>query len=171
MHLTPSFGLHRLHQTCLEPPDLPMDGIPIDGVPCRRAVGECTSQCCHCRHLPSLLKRLAKVSGDERPEGRLLACAWSDVAGGLNPYLSHYRRAFASSLLLCPHTYWLALRLAFPRGRCTGLPCSVSVTRGWVRRALSTGSVDAHDQEGERSLYPLQCLFGSSLAASLACFL
>src|SRR5262249_49789258 len=98
MHLTPSFGLHRLHHTCLEPPALPVDGVPIDGVPCRRAVGECTSQCCHCRHLPSLLKRLAKVSGDKRPEGRLLACAWGDIAWGLNPYLSHYRIAFASSL-------------------------------------------------------------------------
>jgi len=46
------------------------------------------------------------------------------------------------------HTYRLALRLTFPSGRCTGFPCSVSVTHGWVRRALSTGSVDAHDKEG-----------------------
>ena len=61
---------------------------------------------------------------------------------------SHDRRACASSLLLCPHTYPLALRLAFPHGRRTGLPCSVSVTREWVRRALSTGSVAAHDKEG-----------------------
>jgi hypothetical protein len=126
-----------------------MDGIPIDGVPCHGAVGECTSQCRHCRPLPSLLKRLAKVSGDERPDGRLLACAWGDVALGLHPYPSRYRMAFASSILLFPHTYRLALRLAFPRGRCTGFPCSVSVTHGWVRRALSTGSVDAHDKEGE----------------------
>jgi len=29
------------------------------------------------------------------------------------------------------------------------LPCSVSVTHGWVRRARSTGSVAAHDKEGE----------------------
>src|SRR5438105_4203930 len=148
MHLTPSFGLHRLHHTCLEPPHLPMDGVPINGVPCCEAVGECTSQCRHCRHLPSLLKRLAKVSGDERPEGRLRACAWGDVASRLNPYPSYYKMAFASSLLLCPHTYRLALRLTFPRGRCTGLPCSVSVTHEWVRRALSTGSVAAHDKKG-----------------------
>src|SRR5215510_1980553 len=58
--------------------------------------------------------------------------------------------AFASSLLLCPHTYRLALRLTFPGGRCTGLPCSVSVTPEWLRRALSTGSVVAHDKEGRR---------------------
>src|SRR2546428_10282840 len=56
--------------------------------------------------------------------------------------------AFASSIHLLPHTYRLALRLTFPYGRCTGFPCSVSVTHGWVRRALSTGSVDAHDKEG-----------------------
>jgi len=75
-------------------------------------------------------------------------CAWGDVACGLNPYPPHYRMAFASSILLLPHTYRLALRLTFPSGRCTGFPCSVSVTHGWVRRALSTGSVDAHDKEG-----------------------
>ena len=98
-------------------------------------------QCRHCRHLLSLLRRLVKVSGDARPDGRQPACAWGDVARGLNPYLSHYRTAFASSILPFPHIYRLALRLAFPRGRRTGLPCSVSVTHGWVRRALSTGSV------------------------------
>src|SRR6266446_5417652 len=149
MHLPPSFGLHRLHHPCLEPPHLPVDGIPIDGVPCRGAVGECTSQCRHCRHLPSLLERLAKVSGDERPDGRLRACAWGDIAPVLNPYPSHYRMAFASSILPLPHAYRLALRLAFPRGRRTGLPCSVSVTYEWSRRALSTGSVAAHDKEWE----------------------
>jgi hypothetical protein len=119
----------------LEPPD-------------RKPVGECTSQCRHCRHLPSLLERLAKVSGDERPDGRLRACAWGDVACGLNPYPSHYRMAFASSILLLPHAYRLALRCAFPGGRRTGFPCSASITYGWVRRALSTGSVVAHDKEG-----------------------
>src|SRR5919198_194032 len=55
--------------------------------------------------------------------------------------------AFASSILPFPHVYRLALRLTFPHGRRTGFPCSVSVTNEWVRRALSTGSVDAHDKE------------------------
>ena len=41
-----------------------------------------------------------------------------------------------------PHIHGLALRLAFPYGRHTGLPCSVAVTNAGVRRALSTGSVD-----------------------------
>src|SRR5262245_4286381 len=40
----------------------------------------------------------------------------------------HYRMAFASSILPCPHAYRLALRLTFPCGRRTGLPCSVFVT-------------------------------------------
>src|SRR3954449_8987964 len=39
-----------------------------------------------------------------------------------NPYPTHYRPAFAA----CPAGYapprWLALRLAYPRGRTTGLP-------------------------------------------------
>src|SRR6266704_1709148 len=47
----------NLHHTCLEPPN-------------REPVGECTSQCRHCRHLLSPLWRLAKVSGDARPDGR-----------------------------------------------------------------------------------------------------
>src|SRR5882724_13585044 len=46
----------------------------------------------------------------------------------LNSYPPHYRVAFASSILPFPHIYRLALRLAFPHGRRTGLPCSVSVT-------------------------------------------
>src|SRR3989475_4939768 len=125
---------HDLHHTRLEPPH-------------RHPVGECTSQCRHCRHLPSLLKRLAKVSGDARPDGRQRAFAWSDVARGRNPYPPHYRVAFASSILPFPHVCRLALRLAFPYGRRTGLPCSVSVTHEWGRRALSTGSVAAHDKE------------------------
>ena len=128
-------------------------------------------QCRHCRHLLSLLRRLVKVSGDARPDGRQHAFAQGDVARGLNPYPLHYRMAFASSILPFPHVYRLALRFAFPDGRRTGLPCSVPVTHGWVRRALSTGSVRCPGQGSEESLYPLQCPFGSSLPAPLACFL
>jgi hypothetical protein len=47
----------NLHHTRLEPRH-------------RHPVGECTSQCRHCRHLPSLLTRLAKLSGEARPDGR-----------------------------------------------------------------------------------------------------
>src|SRR5215831_2145723 len=109
----------HLHHTRLEPRHRP-------------PVGECTSQCRHCRHLPSLLTRLAKLSGDARPDGRQRAFAQGDIARGLNPYPPHYRMAFASSLLPLPHVYRLALRLTFPRGRRTGLPCSVSVTTNGV---------------------------------------
>jgi hypothetical protein len=112
-------------------------------------VGECTSQCRHCRHLPSLLRRLAKLSGDARPDGRQRAFAQGDVARGLNPYPPHYRMAFASSILLLPHVYRLALRLAFPRGRRTGLPCSVSVTTNGVGALYPPVAWDAHDKEGE----------------------
>jgi hypothetical protein len=104
-------------------------------------------QCRHCRHLLSLLRRLVKVSGDARPDGRQPACAWGDVAQVLNPYPSPYRTAFASSILPFPHIYRLALRLAFPRGRRTGLPCSVSVTANGVGALCPPVAWDAHDQE------------------------
>jgi len=64
----------------------------------------------------------------------------------LNPYPSRYRMAFAFSILPYPHAHGFALRFTFPCGRRTGLPCSVSVTNGWVRHALSTGSRIAPDQ-------------------------
>src|SRR5499427_3809084 len=131
-NLAPSSRLHCLHNTRLEPPHCPMDGIPINGVPGHQVSGERTSQCCHCCHLPSLCQKLAKFSCAERPDGRLPACAWGHVAPALNPYPLHYRVAFASSILLCPHACQLPLRLAFPHGRRTGLPCSVSVTTNGV---------------------------------------
>ena len=145
-NLPPASRLHCLPKTRLEPPQRPVDGIPVNGVPGPRASGECPRQWCHRCHLPALVQGLAKRSCDERPEGRLLACAWDHVASPLNPYPSHDRMAFASSLLPLPHAYRLPLRLAFPRGRRTGLPCSVSGTYAWGRRALSTGSVEAHDK-------------------------
>src|SRR5262249_36467113 len=59
-------------------------------------------------------------------------CVWGHVARALNPYPPHYRVAFASSILPCPHVCRLALRFAFPHGRRTGFPCSVSVTMNGV---------------------------------------
>ena len=96
------------------------------GAPAPSSGGRVHQQCCHYRHLLSLLRRLAKLSGDARPDGRLPAFAWGHVARGRNPYPPHYRMAFASSILLLPHVYQLALRFAFPCGRRTGLPCSHS---------------------------------------------
>jgi len=94
-------------------------------------------------------KRLAKVSGDARPDGRQLAFAWSDVAHGLNPYPPHYKMAFASSILPFPHACRLALRLAFPCGRRTGFPCSVSVTTNGLGALYPPVACDAHDKGGE----------------------
>ena len=142
--------------------------------PHRHPAGECTSPCCHCRHLPSLLRRLAQLSGEARPDGRQHACAQGDIARGLNPYprrillmeqqvwsipparrstvrprvaAPHYRVAFASSILPCPHVYRLTLQLAFPDGRRTGLPCSVSVTTNGVGALCPPVAWDAHDKE------------------------
>jgi len=122
----------NLHHTCLEPPN-------------REPVGECTSQCRHCRHLLSPLWRLAKVSGDARPDGRLPACAWGDVARGLNPYPSHYRTAFASSIFPFPHIYRLALRLAFPCVQGCHVP-SQSHTNG-LGALCPPVACNAHDKE------------------------
>ena len=44
-----------------------------------------------------------------------------------------------------------------------GFPCSVSVTDGWVRRALSTGSVVAHDKEGESPCTRYSALLAQAL--------
>src|SRR5439155_14773403 len=65
----------------------------------------------------------------------------------LNSYPPHYRVAFASSILPFPHIYRLALRLAFPHGRRTGLPCSVSVTTHGVGALYPPVACDAHDKE------------------------
>ena len=65
----------------------------------------------------------------------------------LTPYPSHYRTAFASSILPFPHIYRLALRLAFPHGRRTGLPCSVSVTTNGLGALCPPVAWDAHDKE------------------------
>ena len=119
------------------------------GAPAPSSGGRVHQQCRHCRHLLSLLRRLAKLSGDARPDGRQRAFARGDVARGLNPYPPHYRMAFASSILLLPHVYQLALRRAFPHGRRTGFPCSVSVTTHGVGALSPPVACDAHDQEGE----------------------
>jgi len=87
---------------------------------------------------------------------------------GFNPYLPHYKGAFAFSVLLCPHPFGLSLRRAFPCGRDTDLPCSALVPR-WVRLRLSAGDVSSTMRE---TGYPHthHVPFGSSLSASLACF-
>jgi hypothetical protein len=72
--------------------------------------------------------RLAVLSRASTPEGSLPPFGRGAVARRLNPYPTHYRPAFASSLLLYPLPHRLALRLTFPGGRATGLPRSAGGT-------------------------------------------
>src|SRR4051812_6821145 len=57
-----------------------MDLVPVNGVPVHTLAGSRTSTLKVCRHLRCLLSRFAPLSRDERPDGRLLAFAWGDVA-------------------------------------------------------------------------------------------
>jgi len=99
------------------------------------------------RHLLCLLGWLTDRSRAPSPEGSLPAFAWGDVARRLNPYPPDYRAAFASSLTRYPQPHRLALRLTFPRGRATGLPCSAPIPER-VRSRLSAGG--ATSAAGER---------------------
>ena len=133
--------LHGLHNTCLEPPHRAMHRIPVDGMPGTFGCGECTRGLTRC-HLPSLLKRLIKLCCDERPDGRLPAFAWGDVALGSTPIHSITGRP---SLLPSSHvrtSMGLPYGLLSLKGRHTGFPCSAAITNKWVRHALSTGSVE-----------------------------
>jgi hypothetical protein len=62
--------------------------------------------------LPVSVGQGSLVTKDPREVSRL--SPWGDVAGRLNPYLAHYRPAFACSLFLYPPPRKLALRLAVP---------------------------------------------------------
>ncbi len=68
--LVPSPFLRRLHDPCLEPTHVLVDGPPVDGVPAVGFVGNRTNRfSCVCRHLPCFLGRFAKLSRDARPVG------------------------------------------------------------------------------------------------------
>ena len=81
--------------------------------------------------LPSFacpLKRLARLSRDERPEGSRPAFAWGDLARGLNPYPSDYGTAFASSLIPYPPSHRYRLAAGLPQGEGDGL----TTFHGWI---------------------------------------
>src|SRR5918992_6146427 len=82
----------------------------------------------------------------------------------LNPYPPHYRMAFAFSILPFPHVHGLALRVAFPFGRRTGLPCSISVTSSGLG-ALCPPGVLLPLTRHCKGLVPTPLPFGSSLSA------
>ena len=73
------------------------------------------------------------------------------MSHALNPYPSDYRTAFASSAIPYPSPHRLALRLAFPCGRTTGLPRSVTHAAGRVRPCLSAGG---HSVRGRAAVSP-----------------
>lgn len=78
------------------------------------------------------------TSHQERKSARLRvgSCRW---CCHLNPYLHHYRVAFASSTFLYPQFHLRSLRLAFrSHGGTLGLPRSIQVPE-WVRSCLSAG--------------------------------
>ena len=139
-----------------------MGFAPVDGVPLHPLARGRTSSGCCC-HLLSPLSSFASRSRDERPDGSQPACAWGDVASRRNPYPPDYRMAFASSILLFPHAYRLALRLTFPRGRRTGFPCSVSVTTHGVGALFPPVACDAHDKEGETPCTRYSALLAQAL--------
>ena len=92
------------------------------------------------RHVQHLLSRFLRYSRDETPDGSLPAVAADPVAARLNPSPPHDQAAFACAILLSPQPSRLALRRAFPGGRTTGLPRSVSGPT-WGRSGLSAGGL------------------------------
>ena len=94
------------------------------------------------RHLQHPLYRFLRCFRAETPEGSQPAFAEDHVASWLNPYPPHYKAAFACSILLYPQPYRLTLRRAFPSGRATGLPRSVSVPAR-VRSGLYAGGASS----------------------------
>jgi len=113
-HFAPSALLRCLDNTGLQPTHVRVGRSPVDGLPVHLLMGNRTSSLLLCRHLLYLLRRFFKRSCHERPSGSLLACARGAVVFRLNPYLLHYRAAFAFSTFLYPHLHRLPLRVAFP---------------------------------------------------------
>src|SRR5262249_36004843 len=82
----PAF-LRCLHDTYLEPTDVLVNLSPVDGLPVHCRVGGCANGIIRCHPLFPL-SRFAGLSREERPEGSLLAFAWTNVAKGSTPIRS-----------------------------------------------------------------------------------
>ena len=117
-NLVPSFFLHSLCDSHLQPSDFTPGFIPVDGIPLVGVVLECTSLMS--RHLHSLLQRFCQLSRNETPVGRLHARSpgLKPAGFGVEPcfmlYLPAFPEAFASSNLSSPPLHRRALRFAFP---------------------------------------------------------
>ena len=68
----------------------------------------------------------------------------------INRYPLHYTVAFAFSTIPYPPSHRLALRLAFPHGRTSGLPRSACRPE-WVRSRLFAGGASVCERRGESS--------------------
>jgi len=87
-----------------------------------------------------------------------------------HPYPAHYRTAFAFSHP--PTRTALGWPCDLPTFLSEGAIRAYHVPQGWpwrVRCSLFAGSVGCPWQGKSKTLYPLQCHFGPSLSASLAC--
>jgi hypothetical protein len=75
-----------LHDTGLEPTDVAVDLLPVDGVPVYPSIGNRTSRCCHRRHICiAPFGQLARFSRERRPEGSQPGFPWGDVATPIRP--------------------------------------------------------------------------------------
>ncbi len=175
----PSF-FHSVCDTHLQSFNRFINGGPMNGLPVPEPAAGRTS--CS-RHLHSHLQRFSKLSRKETPARMCLYSHPPDVSSlsdrvmlpvriKRNPYPPHYKTAFASSCILCPHLHQCALRFHLPddfRRRygvfhvphyCRlqddlGLPSTPAVLH------LRTGSYETRNLTAYR--------FGPSLTASLAC--
>lgn len=80
-------------------------------------------------HLLSHIKVIIHLSRDETPVESLLPFGIGQI---LNPYPHHYSTTFAFSNILYPLPHQLVLRLPYPDGKTSGLPCFACLPV-WVR--------------------------------------
>ncbi len=113
-------GIARLHFANLCDTHLRSSG----GFPQRGAPADCRTAPVIC--FP-LRRRLHKLSRKEIPVGSLHPFGSGQI---LNPCPPHYRTAFAFSDILYHAPPSARLTIRFPKGRDTGLPCSIQVPTG-----------------------------------------
>ena len=146
---------HHLHDT----------GLELTGGTRRRPHQQ--ASCCHLLCLPSQLFRRSRA---ETPEGSQPAFAEDDLTRRLNPYPSHYRAAFASSLLLYPPSHRRPPCGGPTRGEDDGLTTFHGRITDGLGSACSPVARQRRQGMGEAPA-PGHVPFGSSLSAPLACWI